>query len=460
MQVEKELTYNDLTEGQKMAFDTVMAAVKQTSTISQERYHVTINGQAGTGKTTLTKFIVREIIAQGINGVILAAPTHAAKKTLMKLSGMEAATIHSVLGISPNNYEDQMLFEQNDVPDLANCRVLICDEGSMYDDKLVNLVMSSIPPWCVVIVLGDKEQIRPVAPGESIPRKSPFFSHAKFKQITLTEVKRSDGPILEVARNILNNGWLYENIKTDEEGNQHGVFTFNPEKDSSSVQWFFKEYFKRVKTPEDFKKVRCFAFTNKMVDSLNKIIRKTIYKTEEPFIVGEELVMQGPVQEETIAPNGQRLKKIVFSNGQYVKVLSVRSTVDSLTAPYVDSQVDINVWVLEIESADPEDPYENRVIRVIDIDSIPLYNEFLSLVAYTYKNWNRIGKAPWKAFWSTKTKYSSVKPEAVCTIHKSQGLTCDTAFLCTSGMSNLDSDIIKELVYVGSTRPKHNLYWI
>ena len=69
MQVEKELTYNDLTEGQKMAFDTVMAAVKQTSTISQERYHVTINGQAGTGKTTLTKFIVREIIAQGINGV-------------------------------------------------------------------------------------------------------------------------------------------------------------------------------------------------------------------------------------------------------------------------------------------------------------------------------------------------------------------------------------------------------
>ena len=126
----------------------------------------------------------------------------------------------------------------------------------------------------------------------------------------------------------------------------------------------------------------------------------------------------------------------------------------------MDAQVDINVWVLEIESADPEDPYENRVIRVIDIDSIPLYNEFLSLVAYTYKNWNRIGKAPWKAFWSTKTKYSSVKPEAVCTIHKSQGLTCDTAFLCTSGMSNLDSDIIKELVYVGSTRPKHNLYWI
>ena len=48
-----------------------------------------VNGYAGTGKTTLTKFIIEALISTGETGIILAAPTHAAKKILSKLSETE-----------------------------------------------------------------------------------------------------------------------------------------------------------------------------------------------------------------------------------------------------------------------------------------------------------------------------------------------------------------------------------
>ncbi len=80
--------------------------------IKEKKHHVTINGPAGTGKTTLTKFIIEALISTGETGIILAAPTHAAKKILSKLSGKEASTIHSILKINPVTYEENVLFEQ------------------------------------------------------------------------------------------------------------------------------------------------------------------------------------------------------------------------------------------------------------------------------------------------------------------------------------------------------------
>ena len=100
------MTFDDLTEGQKNAFNIVMRAIKE------KKHHVTINGPAGTGKTTLTKFIIEALISTGETGIILAAPTHAAKKILSKLSGKEASTIHSILKINPVTYEENVLFEQ------------------------------------------------------------------------------------------------------------------------------------------------------------------------------------------------------------------------------------------------------------------------------------------------------------------------------------------------------------
>ena len=116
-----DLQFDDLTEGQQNAFNAALEAMKTKG------QHITINGPAGTGKTTLTKFLINHLIRTGESGIMLAAPTHQAKKVLSKLAGMEAQTIHSLLKINPTTYEDATLFEQSDAPDLSECRVLICD---------------------------------------------------------------------------------------------------------------------------------------------------------------------------------------------------------------------------------------------------------------------------------------------------------------------------------------------
>ena len=166
------ITFDMLNEGQKATFNRVVERIK-----AGRGGHITINGPAGTGKTTMTKFIINYLISNGVSGVMLAAPTHGAKRVLSKLAGMAANTIHSILKINPTTYEENMLFEQKEVPDMAKCRVLICDEASMYDRKLFQIIMATIPSWCLIIAIGDKSQIRPVEPGSTVPALSPFFTH-------------------------------------------------------------------------------------------------------------------------------------------------------------------------------------------------------------------------------------------------------------------------------------------
>ena len=108
-----DLQFDDLTEVQQNSFNAALEAMKTTG------QHITINGPAGTGKTTLTKFLINHLVRTGESGIMLAAPTHQAKKVLSKLAGMEAQTIHSLLKINPTTYEDATLFEQSDVPDLS-----------------------------------------------------------------------------------------------------------------------------------------------------------------------------------------------------------------------------------------------------------------------------------------------------------------------------------------------------
>ncbi|CCI88598.1 DNA helicase, phage-associated [Yersinia phage phiR1-RT] len=438
------ITYDDLTDGQKSAFDNTMEAIKN------KKGHITINGPAGTGKTTLTKFIIDHLIKTGEAGIILCAPTHQAKKVLSKLSGMDASTIHSVLKINPTTYEENQIFEQREVPDLAACRVLICDEASFYDRKLFGIILATVPSWCTVIALGDKDQLRPVTPGESEQQLSPFFSHAKFKQVHLTEIKRSNGPIIQVATDIRNGGWLSENIVDGE-----GVHAFNS---NTALKDFMIRYFDVVKTADDLIESRMLAYTNKSVDKLNGIIRRKLYETDKPFINGEVLVMQEPLMKE-LEFDGKKFHEIVFNNGQLVKILYASETSTFISARNVPGEYMIRYWNLEVETADSDDDYATSQIQVIcDPAEMTKFQMFLAKTADTYKNSGV--KAYWKDFWSVKNKFKKVKALPVSTIHKSQGCTVNNTFLYTPCIHMADAQLAKQLLYVGATRARTNLYYI
>ena len=439
------IAFEQLTAGQRNAYDRSLYQIKN------KKKHILINGPAGTGKTTLTKFLIDSLVRSGESGIILAAPTHQAKKVLAKMSGMEAATIHSILKINPTTYEENTIFEQREMPDLASCRVLICDEWSMYDRKLFDILMNTIPSWCTVIALGDKAQIRPVAPGDSGPVKvSPFYTDVRFEHCYLDEVMRSNAPIIEVATEIREGGWIRENIVDG-----HGVHGFTGD---NALRGFMMQYFDIVRTPEDMFENRMYAYTNKSVDTLNSIIRRKIYKTEEPFIVGEVLVMQEPFMRE-MKFEGKKFTEIIFNNGQQIRVLNATQTSTFLKAKGVSGEYMIRYWVLEVESIDESEEYAKAKLNVIyDKSELDKFQFFLAKVATAYKSGEV--KAHWKDFWAAKRIFSKVKPLPVSTIHKSQGSSVDASFLYTPCIHMADTDLALQLLYVGSTRARNDVYFV
>lgn len=442
------ITFEELRPLQKSAFTTAVDLIKS------KKGHMTINGPAGTGKTTLVKFIIRHLIKTGESGIILAAPTHQAKKVLSKLSGMNASTIQSILKIHPSTYEENIVFEQRDVPDLAKCRILICDEISMYDRKLFDILMNTIPSWCTVIGLGDDAQIRPVAmDSQGNGQKSPFFYDPRFLQVTLEDNMRSNLPILDVANDIrLGKGWLRESI--GEDGN--GVHAFqNP---GSAFRDFMINYFDIVKSPDDLYNNRMCAYTNKSVDTLNSIIRKKLYKATDPFIVGEVLVMQEPLTTE-LKLDGKTFYEIIFNNGQLVRVISARETSTFLKARGISGEYLVRYWDLTVETNDSDDVYAKEQIRVFSEENeINKFNFFLAKVANGYKSGSV--KPYWKDFWKTKRSFTKVKALPASTIHKTQGISVDNCFMYTPCIHRADPELAQQLLYVGATRARNNLYFV
>lgn len=441
------IAFEDLNEGQQSCFEEIIAAIKRG-----KGEWLTLNGPAGTGKTTLTKFILEYLTRNGILGVILAAPTHAAKKVLSKLSGTEAQTIHRVLKINPTTYEDQDIFEQREAPDMSKCMVLICDEGSMYDGKLIKIIRGSVPSWCVVIGIGDRHQLQPVEPGETLARISPFFTMPHVKQLYLTQVMRSNAPIIDIATNIRNGGWFEEKIVDG-----HGVHGFQS---TTALKDFMREYFTVVKDADYLLNNRMFAFMNKSVEKLNNIIRRKLYETEAPYIVGEIVVMQEPYMKE-IQYDGKKFTEMIFNNGQMVRIKDIMHTSMPLSAKGIGMKQHVAYWELQVESADEDDDYYLETIKILDEAYFDKFHFFLAKVATEYKAMKHSGQKPqWNDFWKAKRMFQKVRALPVSTIHKSQGLTVDSSFIYTPCMHIAEATLASQLAYVGITRARTDAYFV
>ena len=136
-----------------------------------------ISGGPGTGKTTVAAAILADFLAAG-NGdpgprVGLAAPTGKAAARLqqavnrMLANGddsnremIKAGTVHRLLGWSPSRRRFKFNADQPLQLDL-----LIVDEVSMIDLELMRALLDATPINCRLVLLGDRDQLASVAPG-------------------------------------------------------------------------------------------------------------------------------------------------------------------------------------------------------------------------------------------------------------------------------------------------------
>ncbi len=117
-----------------------------------------ITGGPGTGKTTITRMIVRALNGLGLN-IKLAAPTGRAAKRLSQATGADAATIHRLLKFNPSGG-----FDHNEENKLK-ADAIIVDEASMLDAQLTTQLLRALPVTCRLILVGDVNQLPAVGPG-------------------------------------------------------------------------------------------------------------------------------------------------------------------------------------------------------------------------------------------------------------------------------------------------------
>ena len=118
-----------------------------------------ITGRPGCGKTTVTKALVDAMLAVGLK-VLLVGPTNRSAKQMTDATGQRAMTIHRALGC--RGFELYTHGPENPL----NFDVVIADEQSMVDTRMMDKLLSAIRPGTSFVMVGDPEQLGSISAGK------------------------------------------------------------------------------------------------------------------------------------------------------------------------------------------------------------------------------------------------------------------------------------------------------
>ena len=142
-----------------------------------------LTGGPGTGKTTTVRGIVALFRKMGLD-IVLAAPTGRAAKRMSELTGMEAQTVHRLLGMSRS--ENTVTFSKTEKEPLEAGAVIV-DEMSMVDLPLFSALLRALRPGTRLVLVGDADQLPSVGAGNVF---SDLIRSERVETVFLREVFR------------------------------------------------------------------------------------------------------------------------------------------------------------------------------------------------------------------------------------------------------------------------------
>lgn len=418
---------------------------------TNEDYFVTLEGFAGTGKTTVMNYVISEIKRK--QKVVVSAPTHKAKEVIAEFTKQNADTIQSLLGLRPNtDLEDftpnKLVFDVKAEERIQFYNVVIIDEASMLNKNIVELIEEkAIKYKTKVIYMGDIYQLPPI--GEVI---SCVFNHKNKTTLTTIVRQKNTNPnqkLIELARNDVrdNTDTFYSYIKevnSDINGEEGWKLLDKVEYYSLLLE---KYYDSEYQQNPNIAKALCW--TNKMVTSTNEFLRKHIIKSEELVAVGDILMGYRPISKELDTP--PFFIPIVKNSVDYIVQ---KVTIEEITI------VGVILKVYRVEVKDGE-----AVMNILHRDSYETFKYH-----YADRHTNGTLHRRWKPFYDFKNKiivmedisygdsWKDVCPKDISygyaiTTHKSQGSTYSNVGINLADLfKNKTPQERRKLTYVAISR--------
>lgn len=458
-----ENTQLKLTDGRVITFndDQQEGLEKIREWLKSNKQFFTLAGYAGTGKSTIIKKIIDEY--SGL--LVVSAPTHKAKKVIMRTTGQDGQTLHSLLGLRPDvNLDD---FNPNDPkynplaqPRIQDYNLVIIDEASMINKELYDLIKDTIKGWKSVKVLfmGDPAQIPPIGEKESI-----VFDGTIEDKHELTKIMRQEdgNPLFEVfdlLRNNLKNstGGFKRETKINSKG--EGIFFTNNKKEFREK---LTEIFNSVEFKKDIDYAKIIAWRNNTVMQANKLMREIMYGKDAHFLeVGDILMAYRSIRAK------QQYINIIDNSVDYrVKKVSKRM------------QNDYDLWgyKINIEELLGNGKYVNRNIFIVDHTDHDNLHDYAE-IHDGLKTIAKANKKEWKKYYAFRRESmimttirefrdgnSRLSGEVIAkdfdygyaiTCHKAQGSTYKHVFILEDDMSvNPKIKEMNQIKYVALTRP-------
>ena len=409
----------------------------------------TLEGKAGTGKTTLVQEALADSVAKG-KRIHIAALSHKAKLVLAQKLNQRfpgrigSSSVAGLLGMKMN--EETGEFEQGYSPErpIERAEIIVIDEASMINEEALELIMLEKRYNAKVIFLGDRGQLPPIRKLSTDQISAVFESPNK---ASLTERVRQgeESPILPFADNFWDNSES-ANPKSNPVPEDQIKDTLTDKGNLVFINSLFDVFgdvvntFKKGIDSRNFNVIKIVTYKNATRQNYNKEIRKAIFGEDVPQFVEKDQIM---FQNNYVTPD-----RIEFSNSDEFSVMSVTPSQNN---GYKVFELGVKV-----------DPDKN-VISYFPVLAEEEKSRFNSEVSELFEIAKRMApgqsrKIAYQKAWALKGMFAEIDYSYAITSHKSQGSTYDNVIVdlkdiysvgATSNASKSRS------AYTGLTRAKN-----
>jgi ATP-dependent exoDNAse (exonuclease V) alpha subunit len=340
----------------------------------------------------------------------------------------------------------------------------------MLDDDLFEMIDAEKDKELKVILMGDPAQIPPVNKVDSVPfipeeREKWGIEHALLETIMR---QKGDNKILQTAYQIRNGRFedrdpILSRISNDD------VHFYNSMREESKNE-FISLMIKHFLTDEFNKNpnhCKVIAWTNKMVNTCNEIIRRSIYKKEpllNKIMLGEKLIANKPIFNEE--------HDIIFSTSDEFVVEEFTVKTVTYFLPEKGNEL-LEQLEMDMKGADIKgkkgDEFNFKIydcfVRFrtnMESEGVLIRIEVLhedSEKAFWFMQKKLKGRKNWQEYTNNIEKYADVKYNYAITAHKSQGSTYGTVYLIEDDIDHNRRTIERNRIkYTACTRPKDKLF--